>query len=82
MSSYSNEQKQKYCIYHNIDITKCEDSTCFLFDACKFGKLHKVIENMLKNEFKATCDEARLVARTLLLNSYRPESNRNLKKRK
>jgi hypothetical protein len=48
-----------------------------MYLGCKFSTIHKAIENALKNELKVSCDDARRVARTLLLNSYRPETNTN-----
>jgi len=69
--------KTKYCPFHNTTINDCKDNTCFLYIHCKFSDIHKALEKALKSEFHASCDEARRVARTLLLNSYRPETNPN-----
>ncbi len=76
-----NATKEKYCLYYNCNINGCNSVTCFLYSSekhgCRFSDIDKKIEIFFKTEFKATCDEARRVARTLLLNSYRPESNPN-----
>jgi len=66
------EQTEKYCIYYNVFVNGCKNETCPFFP-CKFAEMHKKLVKMFQLEFKTTCDEARKVARTLLLNSYRPE---------
>jgi len=73
--------KTKFCLQKNCNIHKCVDNTCTMYskehDGCKFSVINKIIENAFKDAFHMTCDESRRVARTLLLNSYRPEQNPN-----
>lgn len=66
---------QKYCPKYDTFINGCRNRECTYWnkekdDACTFSRFHKTIENAVKQEFQASCDEARKFARLLLLNTF------------
>jgi len=65
------KHSQKYCLYYNVFVHGCDSKECPFFP-CKFAEFNKKIVKLFQSEFQITCEDARRVARTLLLNSYRP----------
>ena len=69
----NDKHSEKYCLYYNVFVHGCDSKEC-PFYPCKFAEFHKKIVKLFQTEFNTTCEESRRVARTLLLNSYRPNN--------